>query len=82
MVSAVVAAHEGAGFNEIVDALIRNRVSAVPVIDADRRVLGAVAESDLLVRVSRARLFLPRGHRMSARVEERRTTCARLLRGN
>lgn len=71
MVSAVVAAHEGAVFKEIVDALIRNRISAVPVIDADRRVLGVVSESDLLVRVSRAHLTMPRGHLLSGRSEER-----------
>jgi CBS domain-containing protein len=72
MVTAVVAAHEGAVFKEIVDALIRNRVSAVPVIDADRRVLGVVSESDLLARVSKAHLALPRGHLLSAHSEERR----------
>lgn len=72
MVTAVVVAHEGAVFKEIVDALIRNRVSAVPVIDADRRVLGVVSESDLLVRVSGTHLSLPSGHRLSGRSEERR----------
>jgi CBS domain-containing protein len=72
MVTSVVAAREGAVFKEIVDALIRNRVSAVPVIDADRRVLGVVSEADLLARVSKAHLALPRGHRLSAHSEERR----------
>jgi CBS domain-containing protein len=72
MVTAVVAAHEGAVFKEVVDALIRNRISAVPVIDADRRVLGVVSEADLLARVSKAHLALPRGHRLSTHSEERR----------
>ncbi len=72
MVTSVVAAHEGALFKEIVDALIRNRVSAVPVIDENRRVLGVVSESDLLARVSNAHLTLPRGHRLSGHGEERR----------
>jgi len=71
MATAVVAAHEGAVFKEIVDALIRNGVSAVPVIDADRRVLGVVSESDLLVRVSGTHLAMPRGHRLSGHGEER-----------
>ncbi len=71
MVTAVVVAHEGALFKEIVDALIRNRVSAVPVIDAQRRVLGVVSEADLLLRVSRAHLAMPRGHHLSGRGEER-----------
>ncbi len=72
MVTSVVTAHEGAVFKEIVDALIRNRVSAVPVIDADRKVLGVVSEADLLARVSKAHLVLPRGHRLSAHSDERR----------
>jgi CBS-domain-containing membrane protein len=72
MVTSVVAAPEQAVFKEIADALIRNRVSAVPVIDADRRVVGLVSEADLLARVSRAHLSLPRSHGLSARREERR----------
>ena len=71
MVSGVVAAHEGAVFKEIVDALIRNHVSAVPVINQRRQVIGVVSESDLLARVSGGHVTHPRGHRLSARREER-----------
>lgn len=66
MVTSVVAAHEDAVFKEIVQALARNRVSALPVVDQDRHVLGVVSESDLLVRVS-GRLTRPRGHLLSRR---------------
>ena len=48
----VVAAHEAAAFKQIADALVRNGISAVPVIDDDRRVVGVVSESDLLARTS------------------------------
>jgi len=82
MVTGVVAAHEGAVFKEIVDALARNRISAVPVIDVDRRVIGVVSEADLLARVARTHFALPKGHHVSARGEERRklhAATARLL---
>jgi CBS domain-containing protein len=51
MTAGVVAAHEQAGFKSIVASLVRNRISAVPVIDDDRKVIGVVSESDLLARV-------------------------------
>ena len=51
MTSGVVAAHEQAGFKLIVASLVRNRISAVPVINDDRKVIGVVSESDLLARV-------------------------------
>jgi CBS domain-containing protein len=52
MTSAVVAAHQDAVFKEIVAALARNRVSAVPVIDDDRKVVGVVSETDLLAHMA------------------------------
>jgi len=51
MTGGVVAAHEQAGFKVIVASLVNNRISAVPVIDDDRKVIGVVSESDLLARV-------------------------------
>jgi CBS domain-containing protein len=51
MTVGVVSAHEQAGFKVIVASLVRNRISAVPVIDDDRKVIGVVSESDLLARV-------------------------------
>jgi CBS domain-containing protein len=47
MTGTVVAALEAAEYKEIVDMLIRYRVSALPVIDAERRVVGVVSEVDL-----------------------------------
>src|SRR5512139_156964 len=41
-------------YRQIVDVLIRRGVSAVPVVDGFRRVLGVVSEADLLHRIERA----------------------------
>lgn len=61
MTTGVVAAHEEAVFKEIVAALARNHISAVPVIDDDRRVLGVVSEGDLVARIAPRGSRLPRG---------------------
>lgn len=61
MTTGVVAAHEGALFKEIVNALARNRIAAVPVIDANRHVVGIVSESDLLARIAHSSTTLPFG---------------------
>jgi CBS domain-containing protein len=44
----VVTVGTGASYKEIADLLVSRRVSAVPVVDADRRVVGLVSEGDLL----------------------------------
>ncbi|MFU8871559.1 CBS domain-containing protein [Micromonospora sp. SL4-19] len=41
-------------YRQIVDVLIRRGISAVPVVDDYRRVLGVVSEADLLHKVERA----------------------------
>jgi CBS domain-containing protein len=51
MTEYVVAVRPDAPFRDIVAALARYRISAVPVIDSDRRVLGVVSECDLLYKV-------------------------------
>ncbi|MFE9693805.1 CBS domain-containing protein [Micromonospora sp. NPDC005806] len=53
-------------YRRIVDVLIRRGVSAVPVVDSFRRVLGVVSEADLLHKVERA------GHPDERRVFEGR----------
>ena len=51
MTRSVVSVGEDAPFKEIVDALAVHRISAVPVVDASRKVVGIVSESDLLAKV-------------------------------
>src|SRR5690606_13411184 len=47
----VVAASEDAGFKEIAVVLRANGISALPVVAADRRVIGVVSAADLLRRI-------------------------------
>jgi len=50
MTSGVVAVTPDTAFKEIVERMRRRGVSAVPVIDAERRVIGIVSEADLLLK--------------------------------
>lgn len=52
MTSNVIVVKEHDSFKHIAATLTRNRVSAVPVVDATGRVLGVVSESDLLAKVA------------------------------
>ena len=50
MTTEVVAVEPLTPFKEIATRLARHRISAVPVLDADGRVLGVVTEADLLLK--------------------------------
>jgi CBS domain-containing protein len=50
MVSNVVTVGPDASVQEVAEALLRNRISAVPVVDADGMLLGIVSEGDLMRR--------------------------------
>jgi len=70
MTARVVSVLESAGYKEIVTLLRRNRVSAVPVVDAAGRVTGLVSEGDLLAKQTAP--ALPSGAvRMAWRLRER-----------
>ena len=68
----VLSAHEDAPFKQIADVLHQNRISALPVTDAERRVLGVVTVSDVLARMTGAGEAAARGHRTPGRAAERR----------
>ena len=51
MTTRVVSVPENAPFKDIVAALARSRVSAVPVVNSAGQVVGVVSESDLLAKV-------------------------------
>lgn len=55
MTGDVAAVGPEARIGEIAALLVAHRISAVPVIDAERRVLGIVSEGDLVARDERAR---------------------------
>ncbi len=80
MTSAVVCAHEDAVFKEIADALTRNKIPVVPVIDGERCVVGVITGSDLLARVAQTGAVVPRGHRLSVRGDVRRKAHASIAR--
>ena len=50
MTTEVVTAEPSTPFKEIAGLLAQHRISAVPVVDAGRRVLGIVTEADLLLK--------------------------------
>lgn len=51
MTNDVVSVPEDAPFQQIVDALVQNRIDAVPIVDPRRKVLGVVSASDLLAKL-------------------------------
>jgi len=50
MTTEVVTAEPSTPFKEIAGRLAQHRISAVPVVDTNRRVLGIVTEADLLLK--------------------------------
>ena len=54
MTNRVAAAGPGASWREMATAMRANRVSGLPVVDADGIVLGVVSETDLLTRQAKA----------------------------
>jgi CBS domain-containing protein len=50
----VVSVQADTRFKDIAALLLRHGISAVPVLDADARVIGVVSEADLMVKESRA----------------------------
>jgi CBS domain-containing protein len=51
MVSAVISVGPNARVEEVAQILLANRISAVPVIDEQGKLLGIVSEGDLIRRV-------------------------------
>jgi CBS domain-containing protein len=84
MTNPVVAVRERATYKEIVDALAEYGVSAVPVLDADDRVVGVVSEADLMPKMefagddSGARL-IERFRRRGARAKAAGDTAGELM---
>lgn len=77
----VVSVHEDTPYKSIVKTLEKHRISAVPVIDAENKVIGVVSESDLLANVvvgGEPRARIRGGH--SSRVQTRRRSRAETAR--
>ncbi|MGW6530350.1 CBS domain-containing protein [Streptomyces venezuelae] len=54
MTSEVVSAQCGTPFKEVARLLDEHRISGLPVIDSDQKVIGVISETDLLVREAEA----------------------------
>jgi CBS-domain-containing membrane protein len=52
MTVAVATVPPDCGYKQVADLLVQRRISAVPVVDADRVVLGVVSEADLLAKLN------------------------------
>jgi CBS domain-containing protein len=79
----VVCAHEDTPYKELVELLATRHVSAVPVVDGRRHVLGVVSEADLLLKQEKpARpAFSPLAapHRRRARAKAEATVAAQIM---
>ncbi|WP_127508008.1 CBS domain-containing protein [Actinoplanes solisilvae] len=77
MTREVLSVDAAASYRDVVDLLIENRLSAVPVIDAFRHVTGVVSEADLLRKIEYAGDEWPRLFESRRRRGERRKAKAR-----
>jgi CBS-domain-containing membrane protein len=79
----VVSVHTTTGYKEIADLMVRHSISAVPVVDGDRRVLGVVSEADLLAKLEYAdrvpRHPLAVRHRRNGRQKSQGDTAMELM---
>jgi len=73
----VVSVDEATSYREVVDLLVGYRFSAVPVVDAERRVTGVVSEADLLRKIEFAGDEQPRLFEGRRRRGERHKALAR-----
>ncbi|WP_333766740.1 CBS domain-containing protein [Streptomyces sp. IBSBF 2435] len=71
MTSDVVRVRETTPFKQVAALLAQHRISAVPVVDDDEKVVGVISESDLMVRQARQEETAPR-HRLPLSPASRR----------
>jgi CBS-domain-containing membrane protein len=83
MTTAVVTVSQDTPYRDVVDLLVRNRFSAVPVVDEFQRVTGVVSEADLLRKIEYAGSEEPRmfdgRRRRGERVKASARTAADLM---
>lgn len=77
MTRGVLSAYQHAPVKEVIASMVTQRVSTVPVLDPERRVVGVVTSADLLTRMSGDRGTVPRGHRLTALRERDRKAAGR-----
>jgi CBS-domain-containing membrane protein len=79
----VVCAHDDTPYKELVELLATRHVSAVPIVDGRRHVLGVVSEADLLLKQERrarsAFWWLAAPHRRRERAKAEATVAAEVM---
>jgi CBS-domain-containing membrane protein len=79
MTKAVVSVNPAASYRDVVDVLVGNRFSAVPVVDSVNHVVGVVSEADLLRKIEYAGAEEPRLFDGRRRRGERRKAFGRTV---
>lgn len=82
MTTEVVSVDETAGFKQMVELIEQHRISALPVVDGQRRVIGVVSEADLILKEDRIDLgehYVFESHRRRQERERAGGTTAREL---
>ncbi|MCM4084393.1 CBS domain-containing protein [Paractinoplanes hotanensis] len=79
MTKVVLSVDATASYRDVVDLLIENRLSAAPVVDAFRHVIGVVSEADLLRKIEYAGEDEPRLFESRQRRGERRKSRAQTV---
>ncbi|MFF4908110.1 CBS domain-containing protein [Streptomyces sp. NPDC001260] len=79
MTTDVVRAEYGTPFKEVVRLLGENRISGLPVVDEDEKVIGVISETDLMIRQADTPdpYEQPRHHPLAAMTRESRTRKAK-----
>ncbi|WP_449064073.1 CBS domain-containing protein [Planomonospora algeriensis] len=72
MTGEVVSVTAATPFKDVAEALLAHGVSAVPVVDAENRVIGVVSEADLLLKEEFKEQYHREGYRPPLRVRLRR----------
>jgi CBS domain-containing protein len=81
MTMEVVAVAESTPFKEVATLLARHRISGVPVVDDDEKVVGVISETDLMLRQAQADAESPRLLRRLPSVRRRAAKAAALTAG-
>lgn len=79
MTSDVVRVEEGTSFKQVASLLARHRISGLPVVDDDEKVVGVVSESDLPARQARDRAATPWRRRLRGPASRRMAAKAEAL---
>jgi CBS domain-containing protein len=79
MTSDVVRVPEATSFKQVAELLAQHRISGLPVVDGDEKVVGVISESDLMARQARDGRATPRRRLLLSPASRRMAVKARAL---